>query len=71
MKPSLVCEARGAQGPVDPGRSQLYHVAGQSPDVMQAVVIRGPGDPSAYLGPAREALRAVDPQVAMFDVLKR
>ena len=56
------------QGPVDPGRSQLYHVAGQSPDVMQAVVIRGPGDPSAYLGPARDALRAVDPQVAMFDV---
>lgn len=56
------------QGPVDPGRTQLYHVAGQVPGPMQAVAIRGRGNPAALTGPAREALRAVDPQVAMFDV---
>ena len=55
------------QGPVDPGRSQLYHVAGQAPGPMQGVAIRGRGNPAALTGPAREALRAVDPQVAMFD----
>jgi predicted permease len=56
------------QGPVDPRRTQLYHVAGQAPGPEQAVAIRGRGDPAALTGPAREALRAVDPQVAMFDV---
>ena len=56
------------QGPVDPGRTQLYHVAGQSPDEMQSVVLRGSGDAAALVGPARAALRSIDPQVAMFDV---
>jgi predicted permease len=56
------------QGPVDPGRTQLYHVAGQAPGPEQAVAIRGKGDPAALTGPAREALRSVDPQVAMYDV---
>lgn len=56
------------QGPVDPGRTQLYHVAGQVPGDMQGVVLRGRGDPAAFTGAAREALRAVDPRIAMFDV---
>jgi len=56
------------QGPVDPGRTQVYGLFTQNPDGNMGVAIRVKGDPLAISGPAREALRAINPQLAMFDL---
>ena len=56
------------EGPVDPGRTQVFGLITQNPDQGLGAAIRVNGDPSSITGPAREALRAVNPQLAMFDV---
>lgn len=56
------------QGPVDPGRTQVFGLITQNPDQGMGVAIRVQGDPTSITGPAREALRAINPQLAMFDV---
>lgn len=56
------------QGPVDPGRTQVYHLALQTPGDGFGVVLRTRGEPAALTAAARQALRSLDPEIAMFDV---
>ena len=63
----VVADVR-SQGPAAPVRPTLYLAHAQFPMGMVSVVIRVRGEPDALVGPARSALRDLDPDVPMFRV---
>jgi putative ABC transport system permease protein len=53
----------------DPGREQIYFTDGfVSFGRIQRWAIRTAGDPGAYAGQVREALKALDPHLSLFEV---
>jgi putative ABC transport system permease protein len=49
-------------------KESLYFPASQTPDPLIMLVIRGQGNPGALAGSIREAVRAIDANVPVFDV---